>query len=117
MSALPLLVPASKFTKIRAAAFTSLCTRNVSALNSSIAVFQQSRSRDYPWNIEAEFSARNISPILSAMKAGRFKLGLLVNFGHYPKLQYERIATTRSKPEFDEPISFEVFASFGVFGG
>jgi hypothetical protein len=40
------------------------------------------------------------------MKAGRFELGLLVNFGHYPKLQYERIAKTRPKPESNEPISF-----------
>jgi PD-(D/E)XK nuclease superfamily protein len=28
-----------------------------------------------------------------------------VNFGHYPKLQYERIAKTRPKPESDETIS------------
>ena len=25
------------------------------------------------------------------------KLGILVNFGHYPKLEYQRIALTESK--------------------
>jgi GxxExxY protein len=44
--------------------------------------------------------------VLNYLKAGRFELGLLVNFGHYPKLQYERIAKTRSKSESDETISF-----------
>lgn len=29
--------------------------------------------------------------ILNYLKATGFKLGLLVNFGHHPKLQYERI--------------------------
>ena len=43
--------------------------------------------------------------VLNYLKASGFELGLLVNFGHYPKLQYERIAKTRSKPEFDGPIS------------
>jgi GxxExxY protein len=29
--------------------------------------------------------------ILNYLHANKFKLGLLVNFGHYPKLEYERI--------------------------
>lgn len=33
--------------------------------------------------------------ILNYLKASTFELGLLVNFGHYPKLQYERMANTR----------------------
>jgi GxxExxY protein len=41
--------------------------------------------------------------VLNYLKAGAFELGLLVNFGHYPKLQYERIAKTR-KIESDEAI-------------
>ena len=126
---MPLLGPASKFTKTRAAAFTSLCIRNVLALNSSIAASQQSRSPDCPLNIEAEFSTKYFADfvcydkiivelkaltgltdehraqVLNYLKAGRFELGLLVNFDHYPKLQYERIAKTRFKPELDEPIS------------
>ncbi len=34
--------------------------------------------------------------VLNYLKASNFKLGLLINFGHYPKLQYERIAKTRT---------------------
>lgn len=44
--------------------------------------------------------------VLNYLKAGNFQLGLLINFGHYPKLQYERMAKTRSKIEPDEPVSF-----------
>ena len=31
------------------------------------------------------------------LKATGFQLGLLVNFGHYPKIEVERIANTRSR--------------------
>jgi GxxExxY protein len=41
--------------------------------------------------------------VLNYLKASNFQLGLLVNFGHYPKLQYERIANTQ-KSEADEPV-------------
>jgi GxxExxY protein len=33
--------------------------------------------------------------LLSYLHATGFELGLLVNFGHYPKLEYERVATTQ----------------------
>ncbi|MBU4212454.1 MAG: GxxExxY protein [Kiritimatiellae bacterium] len=33
--------------------------------------------------------------IINYLHATGFKLGLLVNFGHYPKLEWERIANTR----------------------
>jgi GxxExxY protein len=33
--------------------------------------------------------------VLNYLNATGFKLGLLVNFGHYPKLEWERIANTR----------------------
>lgn len=33
--------------------------------------------------------------VLNYLNATGFKLGLLINFGHYPKLEYERIANTR----------------------
>ena len=37
--------------------------------------------------------------LLNYLHATGFELGLLVNFGHHPKLEYERIAKTRnSKP-------------------
>jgi GxxExxY protein len=33
--------------------------------------------------------------VLNYLHATGFELGLLVNFGHYPKLEYERIAKTQ----------------------
>ena len=124
-----MLAPASKSTKTRAAAFTSLCIKNVLALNWNIAAFPQSRSRDYRWEYRARILSQKYFPdfvcyekiivelkaitdltdehraqVLNYLKATRFELGLLVNFGHYPKLQYERIAKTRPKPE-SETIS------------
>src|ERR1044071_4198077 len=40
--------------------------------------------------------------LLNYLHATGFELGLLVNFGHYPKLEYERIAKTRHiKPKPD----------------
>src|SRR5436305_2028154 len=42
--------------------------------------------------------------VLNYLKASNFQLGLLVNFGHYPKLQYERIARTRSPAQTNGPI-------------
>src|ERR1700719_5364515 len=42
--------------------------------------------------------------LLNQLTAGSFELGLLVNFGHYPKLQYERIAKTETKIQSDEAI-------------
>lgn len=35
------------------------------------------------------------SQLLNYLHATGFELGLLVNFGHYPKLEYERIAKTQ----------------------
>lgn len=42
--------------------------------------------------------------VLNYLKAGSFDLGLLVNFSHYPKLQYERLANTEKRMQTDEPI-------------
>lgn len=42
--------------------------------------------------------------VLNYLKAGSFKLGLLANFGHYPKLEYERIVKTEQRLEPDEAI-------------
>jgi GxxExxY protein len=44
--------------------------------------------------------------VLNYLKASKFELGLLVNFGHYPKLEYERIAKTNRLPRSDESFSF-----------
>lgn len=35
--------------------------------------------------------------VLNYVHATGYELGLLVNFGHYPKIEYERIANTRGK--------------------
>jgi len=43
--------------------------------------------------------------VLNYLKAGGFELGLLINFGHYPKLQYERLVKTRPRAESDDTIS------------
>jgi GxxExxY protein len=49
--------------------------------------------------------------VLNYLSATGFQLGLLVNFGHFPKLEYERLAHTRKSPRklrgesLDEDIS------------
>jgi GxxExxY protein len=53
-----------------------------------------------------QLAGEHRAQVLNYLKAGRFELGVLVNFGYHPKLQYERIANTRSKPQSDETISF-----------
>jgi len=37
------------------------------------------------------------------LKATGFQLGLLVNFGHYPKLEFERIVNTRGRYHHSPP--------------
>src|SRR6476661_8964693 len=56
----------------------------------------------YPECLTIEFEHR--AQVLNYLKAARFELGLLVNFGHYPKLQYERVVKTQPKAQSDETI-------------
>lgn len=42
------------------------------------------------------------SKIINYLNASGFALGLLVNFGHHPKLEYERFANTRGKVARDD---------------
>jgi GxxExxY protein len=42
--------------------------------------------------------------VLNYLKAASFQLGLLVNFGHYPNLQYERLANTKKRTRTDAPV-------------
>src|SRR6266700_3104789 len=46
-----------------------------------------------------ELADEHRAQVLNYLKAGGFELGLLVNFGHYPKLQYERIVKTQVTPD------------------
>lgn len=39
----------------------------------------------------------NKSQVLNYLNATNYELALLVNFGHYPKLEHKRIANTRNK--------------------
>ena len=45
--------------------------------------------------------------VLNCLNATGFKLGLLVNFGHYPDIEWERIANDRN-PRCQELDSFRV---------
>jgi len=45
--------------------------------------------------------------LLNYLNATGFELGLLVNFGHYPKLEYERIAKSKQRAQKDiSDVSF-----------
>lgn len=44
-----------------------------------------------------EIADEHRAQVQNYLKATGFRLGLLVNFGHYPKLQIERIANTRGR--------------------
>jgi GxxExxY protein len=44
--------------------------------------------------------------VLNYLKATGFKLGLLVNFGHYPKLEWERIVSMAKSNKDPGEISF-----------
>jgi GxxExxY protein len=45
--------------------------------------------------------------VLNYLSATGYKLALLVNFGHYPKLEWQRIANTRAK---SDPLNSRQFA-------
>lgn len=40
-------------------------------------------------------AAEHIAQVLNYLNATGYELGLLANFGHYPKLEYKRIVRTR----------------------
>jgi hypothetical protein len=66
-----------------------------------------------------QMTPKKLAQVLNYLKASGCELGLLVNFGHYPQLQFERIAKSRPKPQSNSRCvgTSEGLASFGVFGG
>ncbi len=42
-----------------------------------------------------KITEEHVAQVLNYLNATGYQLGLLVNFGHYPKLEYRRIANTR----------------------
>jgi GxxExxY protein len=54
----------------------------------------------------AELLNEHRAQVLNYLKATGFQLGFLVNFGHSPKLQYERIANTKPR-EANVPASLK----------
>ena len=53
----------------------------------------------------AELTDEHRAQIQNYLKATKLKLGLLVNFGHYPKAQVERIVAERGRYEHKEQNS------------
>ena len=45
----------------------------------------------------AELTDEHRAQVMNYLKATGYKLGLLVNFGHHPDLQYERIVNTKGR--------------------
>jgi hypothetical protein len=46
--------------------------------------------------------------VLNYLNATGLDVGLLVNFGHFPGLEYERLVNTRKKVSQDRPITYPV---------
>jgi GxxExxY protein len=44
-----------------------------------------------------ELADEHRAQVQNYLKATGFQLGLLVNFGHYPKVEFERIVNTRGR--------------------
>ena len=44
-----------------------------------------------------ELADEHRAQVQNYLRATRFELGLLVNFGHYPKIEIERLANTRGR--------------------
>lgn len=45
----------------------------------------------------SELADEHRAQVQNYLKATGFKLGLLVNFGHYPKIQFERLVAERGR--------------------
>ena len=88
--------PVLKFITRKVAGFWSRFTKNawVSSLNTS--AFPRSRNhRLLSAIVVSALTDEHRAQLLNYLHATGFELGLLINFGHYPKLEYERIAKTQ----------------------
>jgi len=63
----------------------------------------------------SELMDEHRAQLLNYLSATGCKLGLLVNFGHYPRLEYERLLP-RSH-ESCRSLPLKIFVSFRVFSG
>lgn len=45
------------------------------------------------------------------LKATGFKLGLLVNFGHYPKVEFERVVAEKGRYNYSAPTASAIVVS------
>jgi GxxExxY protein len=50
----------------------------------------------------SELADAHRAQLLNYLHATGFELGLLINFGHHPRLEYERMATSRQPPSSEE---------------
>jgi hypothetical protein len=68
------------------------------------ACFEVYKNKGCGFHEPVELTDDHRAQVLNYLKASSFQLVLLINFGHYPKLQYERLANTQPKLRPDEPL-------------
>ena len=58
-----------------------------------------------------KLSDEHRAQVMNYLKATGFELGLLINFGHFPKIEYERIVSTKSR-RLGSQVLFSLFRFF-----